>query len=45
MADVLVVIFDDPSQKVDNTVILAFGAQDPAGRHFRNKTCRTSRQK
>jgi PGF-pre-PGF domain-containing protein len=34
---VLVVIFDDPSQKVDNTVILAFGAQDPAGDTFKIK--------
>ncbi|KKG26024.1 PKD domain-containing protein [Methanosarcina sp. 2.H.T.1A.8] len=34
---VLVVIFDDPSQKVDNTVILAFGAQDPAGDTFEIK--------
>lgn len=31
---ILIVIFDDPAQVVDNTVILAFGAQNVAGDTF-----------
>lgn len=32
--EVLAVIFDDPDQKEDNTVILLFGGQNPAGDTF-----------
>lgn len=32
--EVLAVIFDDPGQKEDNTVILLFGGQNPAGDTF-----------
>ena len=32
--EVLAVIFDDPNQKEDNTVILLFGGQNPAGDTF-----------
>lgn len=32
--EILVVIFDDPSQTTDNTIVLLFGAQDIAGDTF-----------
>lgn len=32
--EMLVVIFDDPAQKTDNTIILMFGAQDTTGDNF-----------